>query len=133
MPTSSQKKCSLAVLVMVPVVTGCTAEMHRYVRFPDFMSPGWAQQQRAEAIVHDPYTLNDIGPEVVGGRPREYQQPVTEVERARMNTAPPVAFQPIPVPTLPTVPPTFVSPPPVVTTPFPSSTGIDAARASSAA
>jgi hypothetical protein len=105
---------------MVPLVTGCTAEVHRYVRFPDFMSPGWAQQQRADAIVHDPYTLNDIGPEVVGGRPREYQQPVTEVERARMNTVPPVALRPIPVPTLPAAPPSYVSPPPVVTTPFPT-------------
>ena len=38
--------------------------------------PGWGQawgqgtadRQKARAVVHDPYTLNDIGPEVVGGR-----------------------------------------------------------------
>jgi hypothetical protein len=119
MPISSQAKCSFVVLSILPAIAGCTAEIHRYVRFPDFMSPGWAQQQRAEAIEHDPYTLNDIGPEVVGGRPREYMQPVPEVARARMNTSPPVALQPVPIPTLPAAPPTVVAPPPVVTTPFP--------------
>jgi hypothetical protein len=119
MPIRSPFKCSIAV-VTATVCAGCTAEIHRYVRFPDFLSPGWAQQQRAEAIVHDPYALNDVGPEVVGARPREYQQPVTEVERARMNTSPPLALQPIPVPALPAVPPGYVSPPPVVTTPFPT-------------
>lgn len=120
MPISPQAKCRFVTLVIVSAVSGCTAEIHRYVRFPDFMSPGWAQQQRADAIEHDPYTLNDIGPEVVGGRPREYLQPVNEVERARMNTTPPIALQPVPIPTLPAAPPTVVAPPPVVTTPFPT-------------
>jgi hypothetical protein len=118
--SKTQTSCPLIVLMMVSVVTGCTAEVHRYVRFPDFMSPGWAQQQRAEAIEHDPYPLNDVGPEVVGGRPLAYLQSVPEVERARMNTSPPMAFQPIPIPALPAAPPSFVSPPPVVTTPFPT-------------
>lgn len=76
-------------------------------------------------MVHDPYTLNDLGPEVVGGRPREYQQPVTELERARMYSAPPPTLQPIPTPTLPMGPPVVtsspvVTSPPVVTTPFPA-------------
>jgi hypothetical protein len=116
MSKHSQTNCLLVVLSAASVTGGCTAEIHRHMRFPDFMSPGWAQQQRADAIVHDPYTLNDIGPEVVGGRPREYQQPVTEVERARMNAPRPVMLQPIPIPTLPTAPPPITSPPPVVTT-----------------
>jgi hypothetical protein len=119
MAANSQIQCLLATLLIMPMV-GCTSEIHRHVRFPDFMSPGWAQQQRADAIEHDPYILNDIGPEVVGGRPREYLQPVSEVERARMNTTPPVVLQPIPIPTLPTAPPAVVAPPPVVTTPFPA-------------
>jgi hypothetical protein len=94
---------------------GCTPEVHRYMRFPDFVHPGWAHEQRGEAIEHDPYPLDDVGPEVVGGRPREYQRPLNEVERARMKAPPPIAFQPIPVPSFP------AAPPPVVTAPFPPS------------
>jgi hypothetical protein len=108
------------IVLLLTVPTGCTSEIHRHVRFPDFMSPGWAKQQRAEAIVHDPYALSDVGPEVVGARPREYQQPVPEVERARMYTTPTLALQPVPVPALPAAPPAVVAPPPIVTTPIPS-------------
>jgi hypothetical protein len=96
---------------------GCTAEVHRYIRFPDFLHPGWANQQRRDAIEHDPYPLSDVGPEIVGGRPREYQQPVNETERARMFATRPIIARPIPAP--PTPPP-VVQPPPVITTPYPS-------------
>jgi len=92
---------------------GCTPEVHRYKRFPDFFHPGWVQQQRNDAVAHDPYPLDDVGPEIVGGRPREYQRPLNEVQRARMKAPPPIALQPIPVPSFPT------APPPVVTTPYP--------------
>ena len=51
--------------------------------------PGWGaawgqgttDRQKARAVVHDPYTLNDIGPEVVGGRPREFMNPQSEPKR----------------------------------------------------
>jgi hypothetical protein len=111
---------------------GCTPEAHRYIRFPNLWSPGPAPYQRAEAIRHDPYPLNDVGPEIEGGRPREYQQPVNEVERARMAATRPVALQPIPVPALPVAPPPVVTappavaappigtPPPLVTAPYPA-------------
>jgi hypothetical protein len=92
---------------------GCTPEAHRYIRFPNFVHPGWAHEQRGAAIEHDPYPLDDVGPEIVGGRPREYQRPLNEVERARMKAPPPIALQPIPVPSFP------AAPPPVVTTPYP--------------
>ena len=53
--------------------------------------PGWGfswgqgttDRQKARAVVHDPYPINDIGPEVVGGRPREFYNP--EPEAARNN------------------------------------------------
>jgi hypothetical protein len=101
----------VVVAVAAACYTGCTPEVHRYKRFPDFFHPGWAQQQRNDAVAHDPYPLDDVGPEIVGGRPREYQRPLNEVERARMKAPPPIALQPIPVPSLP------AAPPPVVTTP----------------
>lgn len=43
---------------------------------------GTIDRQKARAAVHDPYPLNDIGPEVVGGRPREYYNPQAEVVRS---------------------------------------------------
>ena len=39
--------------------------------------------QRQNAILHDPYFDNDLGPEVVGGRPREFQKPLPEPVRSR--------------------------------------------------
>jgi hypothetical protein len=113
----SRNVCSIVVVTSAAAMAGCTAEVHRYIRFPDVLHPGWAQHQRAEAVEHDPYPLNDVGPEVVGGRPREYLQPVNEVERARMYASPPVVAQPMAVPSVPAAPPTIVATPPVVTSP----------------
>ena len=42
---------------------------------------GTVDRQKARAVVHDPYPLNDIGPPVMGGRPREYFDPQAEVTR----------------------------------------------------
>ena len=42
---------------------------------------GTIERQKARAVVHDPYPLNDIGPEVVGGRPREFVNPQAEAVR----------------------------------------------------
>lgn len=42
---------------------------------------GTVERQKSRAVVHDPYPLNDIGPEVVGGRPREYSNPQAEPVR----------------------------------------------------
>jgi hypothetical protein len=51
--------------------------------------PGWGfpggqgtiERQKARAVVHDPYPLNDIGPEVMGGRPRGFINPQPEPVR----------------------------------------------------
>ena len=119
MPSRHARRCAVITSLITLSAMGCTPEAHRYIRFPNLSSPGPAPYQRAEAIRHDPYPLNDVGPEIEGGRPREYQQPVNEVERARMAAPRAVGLQPIPVPTLPVAPPQFVVPPPVVTTPYP--------------
>ena len=50
---------------------------------PNIMHPGDTQSQRFAAIAHDPYYDNDAGPEVVGGRPREFQKPLSEPVRNR--------------------------------------------------
>jgi hypothetical protein len=103
-------------LICTVSASGCTPEIHRYMRFPSLENPGSAPYQRAEAIQHDPYPLDDVGPPIVGGRPLGYLQSVNEVERARMAAPRMGLTQPIPVPALPAAPPPVVSTPPVITT-----------------
>lgn len=45
--------------------------------------PGPVPYQQFNATVHDPYVDQDAGPEVVGGRPREYMEPRAEPVRSR--------------------------------------------------
>jgi len=106
---STGRQC--AVLFAL-AAAGCTPEAHNYIRFPDLMHPGPAAYQRAQAIQHDPYPLNDIGPEIVGGRPLAYQQSLTEADRARLTSQPVVAIQGAPPPG------TAVVAPPVASSPF---------------
>lgn len=67
------------VLPLLLTAIGCSP----YVRWPNLYHPGTAQQQQADALQYDPYPLDDVGPDIVGGRPPSYQRPVPEVERAR--------------------------------------------------
>ncbi|MFM8250570.1 MAG: hypothetical protein ACKOBW_03105 [Planctomycetota bacterium] len=50
---------------------------------PNLAHPGNLQTQRFNAIAHDPYADPDLGPEVVGGRPREFQKNLAEPVRNR--------------------------------------------------
>ncbi len=43
---------------------------------------GTIERQKARAAAVDPYPLNDIGPEVSGGRPRDFSSPQPEPVRA---------------------------------------------------
>ena len=71
---------SLAIIAAIGFVSvGC-----RGYRTPFNTSPGTTQQQRFEAVAHDPYPENDLGPAVVGGRPRDYQKPIAEPVRDKM-------------------------------------------------
>lgn len=83
------------------IATGCGPTF----RTPNLFHPGPAGPQRTEAIYHDPYPLDDVAPEIVGGRPREYQRPVPEVVRGRLLNAQPVV-------SVPGTQPGFVLPPP---------------------
>ena len=53
------------------------------VRKPQLLHPGPAPFQRQNATQFDPYPPNDLGPEIVGGRPIDFQKPPNEVERSR--------------------------------------------------
>ena len=70
----------LLLVAVALLVGGCAGS--RYNLF----QPGSVQQQQLRATVHDPYPDVDAGPEVVGGRPRDYQQPLPEPVRNRLFT-----------------------------------------------
>jgi len=46
---------------------------------------GSEDRQKARAVYFDPYPLNDIGPEVVGGRPRGFMNPLPEANRNELK------------------------------------------------
>jgi hypothetical protein len=50
----------------------------------NWRQPGTIQQQQRRAVRLDPYPNNNIAPEIVGGRPREFQVDRSEVDRARL-------------------------------------------------
>jgi len=70
-----------AVLALLLPLSACSSA----VRKPTLLHPGPAYFQRNNAQQFDPYPLNDLGPEIVGGRPREFQKPPSEVDRARQG------------------------------------------------
>ncbi len=100
----SHRRALFIAAIAAAGLAGCAQESASLRQ--SFAHPGPAAYQRAQAIHHDPYVLNDVGPEVVGGRPREYMIPVNEVDRARMDVSPPVGLTP------PAPPPVVIGPPP---------------------
>lgn len=70
---------SIAIVCMV--FTGCHMT-------PNFGPQGTIGMQRNYAVLHDPYSRNDLGPPVVGGRPWGFEQPWAE---ARSNQDSPYA------------------------------------------
>lgn len=76
---------SFPLVVLLLGGLGCNCSTWR---MPNLFHPGSTGPQRYDAVFHDPYPLDDVGPEVVGGRPREYQRPVPEVTRGRLFRPP---------------------------------------------
>jgi hypothetical protein len=69
--------CLTAFLLLTFV--GCAA--NRPFRL---FTPGTVEQKRQRATVHDPYPDQNLGPEVVGGRPRDFQEPLPEAVKNRI-------------------------------------------------
>lgn len=78
----SARRCWFAGPLLSAVLAGCTN-----VAPPDWCHPGSAMYQRAQAERSDPYPLPDTGPEVVGGRPRDFQVPHLEPARDQTEFA----------------------------------------------
>ena len=45
---------------------------------------GTIEKQRFNATVFDPYADNDIAPEIEGGRPKDFQKPLSEPSRSQL-------------------------------------------------
>jgi hypothetical protein len=68
----------LPTVVLLLTACGCNL-YHRPLG-----APGTIQTQRLDAVIHDPFVDTNAGPEVVGGRPRDFQRPLTESERSQL-------------------------------------------------
>ncbi len=78
-------KSALASLLILATCVSMGCKGTRYAESKKtWRHPGTIQQQRIRATVHDPYPDQDAGPDVIGGRPRDYQQPLAEPVRNRM-------------------------------------------------
>lgn len=78
----SQLALVIAVSVILLALTGCN------VSLPRWGFPGTLPQQRFNATMSDPYADSDVGPEVVGNRPREFEKPLPEPVRSHIFATP---------------------------------------------
>jgi hypothetical protein len=116
MPCTTFIRCTITLLALAMCV-GCAPEVERLRQ--SIAHPGPVAYQRGQAIQHDPYPLDDVGPEVVGARPREYQRPLNEVERARLGAPVPPGVA-VPIRNLPPGPAPIAGPAyPITTGPQP--------------
>jgi hypothetical protein len=74
-------QANAAVVFLGALTAGCETTGK-----PNWMHPGSAQQQQARAVQFDPYPENEPGPKMEGVRPREYEKPIPEVDRARWES-----------------------------------------------
>jgi len=73
---------TVAIILCVLSLAACSPTLRR----PQLLHPGPAGFQQDNALQFDPYPPNDIGPEIVGGRPRSFQKPPHEITRARQQS-----------------------------------------------
>ena len=82
------KVIKLVLLMCAIPATGCQNPMIDAMRWSS-QGQGSIDRQKARAVAFDPYPLNDLGPEVMGGRPREFLNPLPEAQRNELTAKPP--------------------------------------------
>ncbi|MCC9605229.1 hypothetical protein LOC68_24005 [Blastopirellula sp. JC732] len=90
MLTSRPKSIAALIILAVSQCAGCW-----HLKHTPLFDPGTMQQQQQRAMAYDPYTNNDLGPEVLGGRPRDFDRPPAEaVQNDPANFGANAAFLP---------------------------------------
>ncbi len=64
------------LLASAALSSGC-----RSLARPPWLNPGPTDYQRYNAVVHDPYPDTHAGPEALGTRPRDYDNPPSDSQR----------------------------------------------------
>lgn len=107
--------------------TGCSGLFDKQRWSGGTFGQGDIARQSARAVFFDPYPFNDIGPEVVGGRPREFAVPMPEAQRNKLERpymgnggARVPGFPATPFPPGYPVPGQFPQPAPIYQQPFPA-------------
>ena len=47
--------------------------------------PGTIGMQRERAVIHDPFPIDELGPPIMGGRPREFDLPLSEAKNLQVS------------------------------------------------
>ena len=71
-------RIELTMLVISATVLGCGVR-------PDLRPPGDIYRQRFNAVVHDPFPSEQLGPTIEGARPLEYDRPLDETTGLQTN------------------------------------------------
>lgn len=70
--------CLIVCAVACCCLSACNGPIFGYPR-------GTMQQQQHRAVLRDPFYDQDVGPEVVGGRPRGLDKPLAEPARVQVQ------------------------------------------------
>ncbi len=69
---------TVKLFLVISLIAGMAVPLAGCHLRPNFGPPGTIGMQRDRAVLHDPFPNNDLGPAVVGGRPRGYELPLPE-------------------------------------------------------
>jgi len=88
----SYQKLGLLLAIATASFLGCKGSPAGFHRWGGSQyGQGIVDRQKNRAVTFDPYPLNDIGPPIVGGRPREYANPLPEAARNELTARPPMS------------------------------------------
>ena len=74
--------------VVMTVLVGAIAGGCSNLAGPNYCNPGPQRYQQTRATEYDPFPEPELGPEVEGARPREFQEPRTQISPERRPPPP---------------------------------------------
>ncbi len=85
---ASRLKIMAALVLMVGAIGCKSGQLGSHRWGGSQFGQGSVDRQKARAVTFDPYPLNDIGPPIVGGRPRGFTNPLPEAQRNELTARP---------------------------------------------